>query len=204
MKIQEAGPKPLISQAGVSLMQHHPDKYIYFQDIIALFDRVSNAKEGEHVVFETPKKKLSDAEIASWVSQHLKGIDALLTQELSKYKKKLDAQRENVEHNPALESQERMVWLKNLDEMYKYRVDRAQNKIIYWHIVDVLADLVLERKLIEFVLPYSTELFHVVEALANHLKAHKRFLSTHLIVKRCDDGRIFIYLILHDGTFVTC
>ncbi len=197
MHIEYAGSKPSISHTGVMFEDYHPDKFIYFQEVYHLFRLLEEAPAKRNPFVYTPlKKHVNIQEIVSWIEQTHIEIEQTTEEELAKYEQKLQKELTDAQEYCHISPEERDACVSNLEIMYKSRLQRATNKIFYWHMIESISDLILEKDITEFVFPFEMNLFHIAQAFSNHITARKEPINAHITVKESDEGKTYIYLIL--------
>lgn len=200
MFIQYAGPRVQITHSSINIQEHHTDKYIYFQTLFALFKQIeASARGAKPFVFQPVTTKVSDDDILAWISAYHPNIIENIVKASEAYQKELNHEYKRVKKNPTLTEDERDAWLYNLDMMREYRIQRAKNKILYGYMLDTIIDVAWQKELEEFVLPFSLENYHLIQALANHMVQVHKIYKPVTVIKRSQNGATFIYVILFQG-----
>lgn len=173
IKIEYAGLKPMISQHGISFKDGKEDKYKYLKyaiDILVSIDHPHISKQKySHVLND---KRLSPNEIVDILKKHHPNLEETLDKEVSSYLKHLDNEENDV-LNSTLEDIDKEVFINNLKIMRDYKIQRAKNKIFYFHCIQTIAEIIVENKIKKIETPFNERFWHILQTLEGELSKDK-------------------------------
>lgn len=172
MDIKYAGPKVLFSKYGIDFDNNKDDKYIYLNIAIQLSKAFNHKYSlGEKYVYDTSSKRLSDSEVLSFVIKAFPNHNELLKQ-ASKEAKELFSEElqkaNNLKHT--ISEAEYNSWVKNINLMEDYIIQRAFNKIIYYALITKIANSLKKQNIAEVHAPMYQNFVHVFHSLKGALK----------------------------------
>lgn len=183
MQLKYVGPKPMISEHGVSFKDGKEDKYVYIQSAIEILNALNHEyTKGKLYKYDADATKLSDQEIENIIIKYKPALKTTIEKEISSYKIYLNDEIENVQNShPLLNELELSTLQNNLKIMHEYRVQRAINKIYYMHIIEIISDLIKEHKIKDISMPFHERFWHVMQTIQGNLAQSKTFVSSKLI-----------------------
>lgn len=174
MKLKYAGPRPLISHHGVTFKEGKEDKYVYLVVAIEILKTIQNLHDGvKEFHYEDKTHSFSDDEMMMMVMAYHPDLEVVMNKEMEGFQKHLDHEVENLEHNHVLSKEELYVFKNNLDVMREYRIQRAKNKVFYFHVVATIAEIIKKEKIKKIVVPFNDRYWHVLQTLEGEL-AHTK------------------------------
>jgi len=199
MKLKYVGPKPVISQHGVSFNQSSPDKYIYLHAAVELLeileDCVTDAgcsitDDGAIDLSGWNGIDFSHGELSQLVKNHCKNIDALMEKKEEKTEELLTELNENVHANIRLTADEKRAWLGNIDIMHNYLIQFVENELAFDCMLNVLAEDIYRRKIKEIRFDLSRNYGFVMTYLQDfYAMSYKKPLDGRVIIESID-GRV--------------
>lgn len=183
MQLKYVGPKPIISEHGVSFKDGKEDKYVYIQSAIEILHALNHEYiKGKIYKYDANFIKLSDKEIENTILKYKPELKSTIEKEISSYKIYLDEEIKNVkESHPLLIELELNALKNNLQIMHEYRVQRAVNKIYYMHIIEIISDLIKEHKIRDISIPFNEKFWHILQTVQGDLARGKNSIDSKLI-----------------------
>jgi len=199
MKLKYVGPKPVISQHGVSFNQSKPDKYIYLHAAVELLETLegcvmdatcSITDDGAIDLSEWQGIDFSRGELSGLVKKHCKDIDALMEKKEVKTEELLTELKENVHANKRLTADEKRAWLGNIAIMHDYLIQYVENELAFDCMLNVLAEDIYRREIKEIRFDLSRNYGFVMTYLQDfYAMSYKKPLDGRVIIESID-GRV--------------
>lgn len=173
MPLKYAGPKPMISQTGITFDHNKEDKFVYMSFVVELITALDHPYIDDQRYVYTPPALITDTDEMLTL---FKTYDPSLMQEIEERKKimeeEIDDQIEREKNNRLLLPEERDVYVKNIQLLRQYRINRAINKTVYYSGVNSLANII-HRGHISFItapmLPINFHVFHSIQGALSKL-----------------------------------
>jgi hypothetical protein len=195
LPIKYVGPRPLISQHGITYKDGKEDKYIYLQVAIEILQDIDHdyeeKKSYSHLIRKEP---LPQKEMDKILAHYEDELSQKVIEEEKNYEKKIQDEIQTVENMTHLSDIEKEVWINNIELMKEYRIQRAINKIYYMHCINDIKKLVLKNHIKEIDTPFDKKFWHVLETLQGALEVGKGSVDTKLEEVTTDDGRMIMKL----------
>ena len=175
MNVKYAGPRPVISEHGVSFKDGKDDKYIYLETSLQLLNSLNHHyQKGRIYKEDIEKTPISDKDIEKAVSQFQNDISNIVQKEIEAYKKHLDDEVLNIKQSyPLLNELELKALKNNYKIMKEYRIQRAINKVYYMHILEAIAKQVKKEKIRCISTPFNEKFWHILQTLEGKLAEGK-------------------------------
>jgi len=198
MKIAYAGPRPYITQHGISFKDGKEDKYVYL--IIAL--QILNAIDKDYedtksYSYDTKTKRLSDEQMHDILIKYQPDLEKLAQEAYNSYSIKLDEEVDEIKARTDISQVERDVWVNNLNIMRDYKLQRAINKIYYMNAIEDIAAVIKREHIKEIDTPFYEKYWHVLQTIEGKLMSVKSSIYTDLKVEPNDDGPLIAKLFIH-------
>jgi hypothetical protein len=198
MKIKYAGPRPQISQHGVSFKDGKEDKYVYLTIAIQILQAIDKDYEKkDSYSYDIKTKRLSDLEMLTIMLKYEPSLEDVANKEAAEYSIKLDQEIEDVSKNQHLSELDKSIWIKNLEIMKEYRIQRAVNKIFYMHAVSDIAKIIKEKKIKEIDTPFYEKYWHVLQTIEGQFANTKTPISTELKVETVKNGDLVAKMLIN-------
>ncbi len=198
LPIKYVGPRPLISQHGITYKDGKEDKYIYLQVAIEILQDIDHdyeeIKSYSHLIRKEP---LTQKEMDKILAHYEDELSQKVIEEEKHYEKKIQDEINTVENMTHLSDIEKEVWINNIELMKEYRIQRAINKIYYMHCIYDIKKLVLKNHIKEIDTPFNKKFWHVLETLQGALEVGKGSVDTKLEEVNTDDGRMIMKLYIN-------
>ncbi len=197
MNIKYAGPRPIISQHGVEFKDGKEDKYVYLIIGIQILQAIDkNYEERKAYSYDATTKRVSDRDMLEVMHSYDTTIEEDVLKEEQAYEIKIAQEIETVKNRSNLKDIEKKIWIKNLEIMKKYRIQRAINKIYYMHCINEIKEVIKREQIKEIDTPFYEKYWHVLETIRGSLEAGRHSVNTDLKIETLANGdmmaRLFI------------
>ena len=95
---------------------------------------------------------------------------------------------------PQLTDIDKEVWIRNIEIMKKYRVQRAINKMYYMHCIQNIVQVIHHKKIKEITTPFNKCFFHVLNTLRGSLITGKPSLVVKVVEENDKDNNMVVRL----------
>lgn len=198
MKIKYAGPRPQISQHGVSFKDGKEDKYVYLTIALQILQAIDkDYGEKSSYSYDAKTKRLSDEQMHSTMLKYEPGLEELAKKEATEYGLKLDQEVEDINNNQTISELDRSIWAKNLKIMKDYRIQRAINKIYYMHAIGYISDIIIREGIKEIDTPFYEKYWHVLQTIEGQFANTKTPISTELKVETDKNGDLIAKMFIN-------
>ncbi len=187
MKIEYAGPKPIISEHGISFKEGKEDKYAYLKYALQILDAISHEYEGKKAyTYNIADKNITDNEMNDILLKYHSDMECIMNSELDIYNKSLESEKNDVQNHPKLNDEEKYAYLGNLEVMKDYRIQRVKNKLFYIHVIKTIKEQILEHKIKELNTPFNEKFWHVFQTIQGELSSSKSSISATIKTQELD------------------
>jgi hypothetical protein len=174
MKLEYAGLKPVISEHGISFKDGKEDKFVYLAIAIDILNALDHTYEKKKTYsHEVNNKPLSPNEIIDILLKYHPNLEETVDTEISSYMLHLDEEENVVEHRTHLLDIEKKAYINNLKLMRNYKIQRAKNKIFYFHCIETIVETILKYQIKEVDTPFSERFWHILQTIEGKLSEHK-------------------------------
>jgi hypothetical protein len=189
MKIKYVGPRPIISEHGISFKEGKEDKYIYLKMAVAILQNIDD---------KTPPSNdtLSDADIVKIMLTYEPNIEKAVEAEKERYQAHIQDEIEHVKQRTTLSDIDKEVFIKNYEIMKDYRIQRAINKIFYMHAVHAIAGIIKRDKIQEIDVSFCEQNWHILQTIQGDMSSLKSSIRTKLEVEPNEDGKLLVKLLV--------
>lgn len=174
MKLEYAGLKPIISEHGITFKDGKEDKFKYLKyaaELLEAFDH--EYKRKTNYTHELKEQRLSSNEMLKLILKFHPNIESSMQTEINSYLKHLDEEENDVQNRSLLNELEKEAFINNLKIMREYKIQRARNKIFYFHCIETIVELIIEHKIKHIEVPFNERFWHVLQTLQGKLSEHK-------------------------------
>lgn len=197
MRIEYAGPRPMISQHGVEFKEGKEDKYVYLMISIQILQAIDKDYEGhKSYSYDTKTKRFTNDEIHDILDSHSNTLEADVKKEETFYMEKIDEEIEHIKSRTNLKESEKIAWVNNLEIMRKYRIQRAINKIYYMHSIELIKEVIQREKIKEIDTPFFEKYWHVLQTIQGALEEGRYSVHTKLEIVKIDDDAMIAKLFM--------
>ena len=198
MIIQYAGPKAIISRRGLDFDNNKEDKYVYLNIAVQLLQALDHDHTPNQIyTYDTSLQRLTDSELLAFVVKNFDHSDMFLSSAQKDAEWFVTHEREQVERQrPLMSEEESRAWLKNIDLMTNYVIQRHFNKRIYYAIIDKLGDVLKTKHITEINAPMYQKFAHVLHSIQGVLKQGKPSIDSKISIFE-KEGALTIQLIIN-------
>jgi hypothetical protein len=197
MRIEYAGPRPMISQHGVEFKEGKEDKYVYLMISIQILQAIDKNYEGhKSYSYDTTTKRFTNAEIHNILDSYSGTLEQDVENEEKFYTEKIDVEIEDIKSRTNLKESEIEAWVKNLEIMRKYRIQRSINKIYYMHSIELIKQIIKREEIKEIDTPFFEKYWHVLQTIQGALEEGRRSVHTNLEIQKVDDDTMIAKLFI--------
>ena len=174
MKLEYAGLKPVISEHGVSFKDGKEDKFIYLKFAIDILNAIDHTYEQKRKYsHQVNTKPLSPNEIVDILLKYHPDLELTMDKEIESYFHHLNEEERMVENRTHLSEIEKKTYISNLQIMRNYKIQRAKNKIFYFHCIETIVETILKYKIKELDTPFNERFWHILQTIEGNLSEHK-------------------------------
>lgn len=182
MRIKYVGPKVIFSRHGIDFDNNKEDKYAYINIAIQIYQAFEHEyNPGEKYVYNTSSKRLSDSEILDFIHKNFSHHDKLLEDAKQDANEYFEREKKRAAYRQGLISEEEYnSWIKNIDLMQDYTIQRYFNKKIYYAIINKIGERIKQRNIAEVHAPMYQKFVHVLHSLQGVLSKKPNPLNSTL------------------------
>ena len=186
--VEYVGPRVEISHHGVAYRQSKEDKYIYLMAALEILKDIDNDYEIKlSYSHDFKHKKLEENHLHTILKYHENSFEEHIREECEKYIQKIQHEIEHIEQIPHLTKTDKEVWIKNIEFMQGYRVQRAINKMYYMHCIQNTVQMIHHKKIRVITAPFDQCFFHVLNTLRGALITGKPSQDAKVIEEHAHD-----------------
>lgn len=200
-KVKYAGPRVEISHHGIKYLHSKEDKYVYLMVALEILQGIDNdyeQKPSYNHHFEN--KELTDEVVHRILQSYEDQLEKCVEEEKEEYEYIIDHEVECVQNFPHLTDTDKKVWIKNIEIMKPYRVQRKINKIYYGHCIQDIVNVIKSKGIKEIITPFNKNFFHVMNSVNNVLSVDLSGSDTILQEMTDQDDNIIMKLSIK-GTY---
>ena len=187
LKLHYTGSKAIINQHGVFFKKSKIDKYIYLPISIRILITIEK-EHNKHYIYIDNHDNFSDKEMLETIKKYEPQLEEHVEAEERAYEQHIANIIEEVKNKSYLTKEEREVWLKNIEIMKPYLLQREINKLYYIHSIKHIKRLIHKYKISEIDIDFTLKNWHVLESISGNLKQGKKSVSTKIRVDTNRDG----------------
>ena len=174
MKLEYAGLKPIINEHGISFKDGKEDKFIYLGFAVDILNAIDHTYEQKRKYsHQINAKPLSSNEIVDILLKYHPDLEIIMQNEMEFYLHHLNEEEKIVENRTHLSELEKKTYLSNLQIMRNYKIQRAKNKIFYFHCIETVVETILKYKIKELDTPFNERFWHILQTIEGNLSNHK-------------------------------
>jgi len=198
LKVKYVGPHVDISQHGVSYKKDKEDKYVYLMVALEILQDIDNDYDKQSAYSHCfTIGKLDEETLHTVLQSYESDVEKHVEQEYKNYQKKIKHEISFVQGLSHLKDIEKEVWLKNIELMKNYRLQRAINKIYYEHCIENIRKLFIHKSIKELLTPFNKDFFHVINSLKGALITGKPSLDATVVEEINKEAEMCIALRIH-------
>ena len=173
MKVEYVGQKPIINENGVFFKEGKEDKFIYLTFAIDILNAINHEYiTNKKYSSEINHKDLSANEILDIILKFHPNLEETMNKEINSYLIHLDKEEKAVTQCSLCQI-EKDTYISNLKIMRNYKIQRAKNKIFYFHCIETIVELILKHKIKELDVPFNEKFWHILQTIEGNLSKHK-------------------------------
>lgn len=197
MKIEYAGPRPMISQHGVQFKDGKEDKYVYLMISIQILQAINKNYDGHRSYsYDTSTKRFTDENIHEILNSYDTTLENDVKKEEVYYSSKINDEIKNIYERENLTESEKNAWINNLEIMKKYRIQRAVNKIYYMHSIELIKEIIMRENIKEIDTPFYEKYWHVLQTIQGAVEEGRYSKHTSLKIEKIDDDAMIAKLLI--------
>lgn len=195
LKVKYVGPHVEISQHGISYKKDKEDKYVYLMVALEILKDIDNdyAQKASYSHCFTLGKFDEDV-LHHILHTYESEVEAHVEKEYAYYQEKIQHEIAFVNGLSHLKDIEKEVWVKNIELMKSYRLQRAINKIYYNHCIENIRKLFIHKGIKELITPFNKDFFHVINSLKGALITGKPSLDANVVEEVNKEGDMCMVL----------
>jgi len=194
LKVQYVGPRVEVSNHGVAYRKSKEDKYVYLIGALEILKNIDNDTERKKLYSHQFENKALEEVLHSILKYHESAIEKKVEEEECQYEKKIQHEIETIRKLPHLTDIDKEVWIKNIELLKDYRIQRAVNKRCYIHCIQSIVQVIKNKKIQEITTPFNKSFFHVLNSICGALTTGKPSLDAKVIEENDRDNNMIIKL----------
>lgn len=196
-QLHYVGPRVEISNHGIVYKKSKEDKYIYLMAALEILKDIDNDYEIKpSYTHHFKHNKLEVKYLHTLLQYHEHDVEECITEECKKYKQKIEQKIAYIRSIPHLTKIDKEVWIKNIEIMKEYKVQRAINKMYYIHCIQDIVHLIQHKRIKEVTVPFNKNFFHVLNTIKGALITGKPSLDARVIEEYDKNENIIVKLII--------
>jgi len=190
-QLKYAGPRPYISQHGISYKDGKEDKYVYIQNAIQLLKNIDHDYEIQRSYSSDIILKSLDQDVIDKILiQYEDNLKDKIELEIKNYQIKIQEEIDHINNLKNISDIEKEVWCNNINLMKDYRIQRAINKVYYFHCINDIKTIILKQHIKKITTPFNEKFWHILQTLQGVLETGTKSVSTLLDEKSLNDMQI--------------
>ena len=195
LKVKYVGPRVEISHHGINYKKDKEDKYVYLMVALEILRDIDNDYEQQATYVHCYESHpLEESEVHTVLKLYEEDVETHVNSEYARYEQKIKHELAFVKGLSHLSDLEKEVWMKNIEMMKSYRLQRAVNKIYYEHCITNIRKLIVHKKIKELITPFNKDFFHVINSLKGKLITGKPSLDATVVEEMNRDNEMCIKL----------
>lgn len=191
MNIKYVGPKPHITQHGISFESGKEDKYVYLMIAVQILQAIDHDfGEQKSYSYDVNTKRLKEEEILKTLLQYDSDLEEKAKEEARDYSQKLAEEMGEVKESQNLSESEKEAFIANLEIMKEYRIQRAINKIYYMHTALEISNIIKREGIKEIDTPFYEKYWHVLRTVQGKLDSGKASVKSQLKIEKNHEGKM--------------
>ena len=174
MKIEYTGLKPVVNAYGISFKEGKEDKFIYLPFAVDILNAINHDYEQKRVYsHELNNKDFTPSEIMDTIMKFHPDLEETMKKEMDSYNTHLDNEEESVKNRKDLLDIEKDIFIQNLRLMRNYKIQRAKNKVFYFHYIETIVENIMKHKIKEINTPFNMKFWHILQSIEGKLSSHR-------------------------------
>ena len=194
-KVEYVGPRVEVSNHGIIYKKSKEDKYVYLMTALEILKDIDNDYEKKpFYIHNFENKPFHEEDLHTILKYYENDIEECVSKECERYQQKIQHEIEYIQHLAHLSNIDKEVWIKNIEIMKDYRIQRAINKIYYMHCIRNIIEVIRHKKIKEIMTPFNKNFFHVLNTLKGALITGKPSLDARVLEENDKDGNMILRL----------
>ncbi len=174
MKLSYAGLKPVINGHGISFKEGKEDKFVYLPFAVDILNAINHDYEQKKVYSHgLNNKEFTADEIIDTIMKFHPDLEETMKKEMDSYNTHLNNEENQVKNRKDLLDIEKDIYIQNLKLMREYKIQRAKNKIFYFHYIETIVEIIIKHKIKEISTPFNMKFWHILQSIEGKLSAHR-------------------------------
>ncbi len=197
-KLHYVGPRVEISNHGVAYRRSKEDKYVYLMVALEILKGIDNDYEKQRSYsHDFENKALEEEMLHTLLKHHESGIEKKFKEEEKNYELKMLSKIEYVQNLPHLTDLDKEVWIRNIELMKAYTIQRAINKRYYIYCVRAISKVIRHKGIKEITTPFNKHFFHVLNSIKGTLITGIPSLNTKVTNENDKEDNMIIKLYIN-------
>ncbi|SFV54926.1 hypothetical protein MNB_SV-14-1121 [hydrothermal vent metagenome] len=199
LKLHYTGPKAIINQHGIFFRKAKIDKYLYLPIAIRILKTIDKKymTQNSHKIYIDNNDNYTDEEILKTIKEYEPKLEKHVETEEIAYKQHVANIIEKVKNKTSLTEEEKNIWLKNIEIMNPYLLQREINKLYYIHTIKHIKKLIYKYKISEIDIDFTLKNWHVLESISGNLEQGLKPISTTIKVDTNTYGISVVKLLIN-------
>jgi hypothetical protein len=177
-KVEYVGPRVEISNRGVTYRNSKEDKYVYLAVALEILQSIDNDYDKKPFYnHEYKDEGLEKKDLNKILKHYEESVEECIMEECKKYTEKKLNEIKHILQIPHLTEIDKEIWIKNIEIMQEYRLQRAINKMYYMHIIQDIVQVIKDKKIKKISVPFNKNFFHVLNTIKGTLITGKPSLD---------------------------
>ena len=195
LKVQYVGPRVEISNHGIAYRQSKEDKYVYLMAALKVLKDIDNDDDRKKLYSHHFENRGREEEVIHSVLKCYEScIEESVEEEEHQYEQKMQHKIDHIRNLPHLTDIDKDVWIKNIELMKAYKIQRAVNKRCYIHCIQNIIQVIKHQKIKEITTPFNKNFFHVLNSIRGALITGKPSLDAKVIGENDKDNNMIVKL----------
>ena len=189
------GPKVEISNHGIVYRNDKEDKYVYLGVALEILKDIDNDYDLRSAYSHHFEKiKLAENELYTILKKHEEDFEERIEVERHKFEDKITHEIAFVQNLNILSDIDKEVWIKNIEIMREYRIQRELNKMYYMHCIEDIVSVIKHKNLKMITAPFNKDFFHVFNTIKGALITGKPSLDARVKEVYDKEGNMIVVL----------
>ena len=199
LKLHYTGPKPTINQHGIFFKNGKVDKYLYLPITVRILKTIDKeyAIKKSHNIYIDNHDNFTDKEILDTIKQYEPKLEEHVEAEEKAYEQHVANIIAEVKNRDYIKEEEREAWLKNIEIMKPYLLQREINKLYYIHGIKHIKELIYKDEISEIDIDFTLKDWHVLESISGNLEQGGKSVSTTIKVDTNQEGVSIVKLLIN-------
>lgn len=187
MKLEYAGPKPIISHTGIEFDNNKEDKYIYLNIVVQLIKALNHEVfEDRTYTYNIDTRRLSDNELMHELKYICPNLEKIMQKNNHNVEDEIEHNLQRAKESYTLTLEDKEVLKNNINMMHDYLIQRSINKSVYYCAIEELAQMLKNDNIDYLIAPMFQKFAHVFHSVQGVLKERKYPIDSKLEIYQKD------------------